>query len=131
MNELFINIISVVVTVVVIPLITLLGTKLIKWITTKIDDEKSARILSDASTIILNSVKTVFQTYVDALKKNGTFNQSAQEEAMNKAKEIALSQLSSETIKFIEKNYGDAGSWLTVQIEATINTLKNESGKIV
>ncbi len=126
MNELFINIISVVVTVVVIPLITLLGTKLIKWITTKIDDEKSARILSDASTIILNSVKTVFQTYVDALKKNGTFNQSAQEEAMNKAKEIALSQLSSETIKFIEKNYGDAGSWLTVQIEATINTLKTK-----
>ena len=125
MNELLINIISVVVTVIVIPLITLLGTKLIQWITTKIEDEKSAKILSESSTIVLNSVKTVFQTYVDSLKKSGAFNQSAQQVAMNRAKEIALSQLSSETLKFIEKSYGDAGSWLAVQIEATIDTLKN------
>ena len=126
MDEIIISIISVVVTAVVIPLITLLGTKLIQWIGAKIDNEKSAKIIAEASTIVLNSVKTVFQTYVDALKKNGAFNQSAQEVALNRAKEIALSQLSSETIKYIEKNYGDASSWLTVQIEATINTLKNK-----
>ena len=125
MDEIIISIISVVVTAVVIPLITLLGTKLIQWIGTKIDNEKSVKIIAEASTIVLNSVKTVFQTYVDALKKNGAFNQSAQEVALNRAKEIALSQLSSETIKYIEKNYGDASAWLTVQIEATINTLKH------
>ncbi len=125
MDEILINVISVIVTAIVIPLITLLGTKLIQWINTKITDEKSAKILTDASTIVTNAVKTVFQTYVEALKKNGTFDQEAQQIAMNSAKEIVLSQLSSETLKFVERNFGDTNSWLTVQIEATINTLKN------
>lgn len=125
MDEIIINIISVVVTAMVIPLITLLGTKLIQWIGTKIENEKAAKIIAEASAIVLNSVKTVFQTYVDSLKKSGAFNQTAQEVALNRAKEIALSQLSSETIKYIEKNHGDLSSWLTVQIEATINTLKH------
>ena len=37
MNEILLNVLSCVVTTVVIPLITLLGSKLIKWISSKID----------------------------------------------------------------------------------------------
>jgi len=66
-----------------------------------------------------------FLIYVDTLKKSGSFNKDAQDIALSKAKDIALSQLSTETIKFIENSYGDINNWLTIQIEATISTLKN------
>jgi len=124
MNELLLNILSVVVTAVVIPLITLLGTKLIQWVGTKIKNEKAAQLLGNASTVVLNAVKTVFQTYVDSLKKSGNFTVEAQKEALNRAKNICLSQLGTETTSFIESNFGDIDAWLSVQIEATINTLK-------
>lgn len=66
-----------------------------------------------------------FQTYVESLKKSGNFGAEAQLEALNKAKEIALSQLSEEVKEYITTNYGDINNWLTTQIEATINLLKN------
>lgn len=125
MNEILLNIISVAVTAVVVPLISLLGTKLIQWIGTKVKDEKAATFLSNASKIVLNAVKSVFQTYVDSLKKSGTFDAEAQKLALIKAKDIVKSQLSTELIDYIKKNYGDLDSWITTQVEATIDTLKN------
>ena len=125
MNELLLNILSVVVTAVVIPLITLLGTKLIQWVGTKIKNEKAAKLLSNATTVVLNAVKTVFQTYVDSLKKSGNFTVEAQKEALIRAKNICFQQLGAETTDYIQSNFGDIDAWLSVQIEATINTLKN------
>lgn len=125
MNEILLNIISVVVTAVVVPLISLLGTKLIQWIGTKVKDEKAAAFLSNTSKIVLNAVKSVFQTYVDSLKKSGTFDAEAQKSALIKAKDIVKSQLSTELIDYIKKNYGDLDAWITTQVEATIDTLKN------
>lgn len=126
MNDILINIISIIVTVVVIPLITLLGAKLVKWVASKIDDENAAKIVENASNIVLNAVKSVFQTYVDTLKKQGKFGSDAQQEALIKAKTIALSQLGHDTQKFLASNFGDVDTWIVTQIEATINTLKNK-----
>ena len=94
MNEILLNVLSCVVTAVVIPLITLLGSKLIKWISSKIDNEKTEKYITEATTIVLDAVKCVFQTYVEALKKEGSFNKDAQLIALNKAKDIVLAQLS-------------------------------------
>ena len=69
MNEIVINVISCLMTAVVIPLISLLGSKLITWLNTKIKNDKASNLLTQATTIVLNAVKTVFQTYVDSLKK--------------------------------------------------------------
>lgn len=44
--------------------ITLLGSKLIKWISSKIDNEKTSKYITEATTIVLYAVKCVFQTYV-------------------------------------------------------------------
>lgn len=129
MNEILLNILSCIVTVVVIPLITLLGTKLIKWISSKIDNEKAAKYLSEATAIVLDAVKCVFQTYVEVLKKEGSFNASAQVIALNKAKDIVLDQLNEDIKKYIQNNFGDVDTWITTQIEASINTLKNLSTK--
>ena len=125
MNEIILNIISVVVTAVILPLISYAGARLITWLNTKIKDENAKQQLTVATDIVTNAVRSVFQTYVEALKKNGTFDKESQKVALIKAKDEALAQMSDEIKEYITKNYGDLQSWLTTQIEATINILKN------
>ena len=127
MDDIFINILSCIVTVIILPLITLLGSKLIKWISKKIDDENVEKNLIKATNIILDAVKYVLQTYVDNLKKEGKFTKDAQLIAFNKAKEIVLSQFNEEIKNYLKDNFGDIDSWIDVQIEASINNLKNIS----
>lgn len=126
MNEILLNILSVVVSAVVLPLISIGGTYLIKWINSKIKNQEYAKLLSDATNIVLNAVRSVSQTYVDSLKSSGSFDKQAQEIALNKAKEIAMAQMGSELKNFIEENFGSIESWLTNQIEASINLIKKE-----
>lgn len=126
MNEILMNIISVVVTAVILPLISFAGSKLITWLNTKIKDENGKIQLTVATTIVTNAVRSVFQTYVDTLKKNGTFDLESQKIALTKAKDEALAQMTDEVKEYITKNYGDLENWLTTQIEATINILKNK-----
>lgn len=60
MNEILINIISVVITVVVIPLITLVGTKIIQWINSKVNNTTAVGLLTTATTIVINAVRSIF-----------------------------------------------------------------------
>ena len=126
MNDILINIISAVVTTVLLPLITWAGTKLIQYIGTKVKNEKAAALLTTATTIVLNAVRSVFQTYVESLKASGSFNAEAQKTALSKAKDIALSQLGEDVKEYISSTYGNLDGWLTNQIESTINLLKNQ-----
>ena len=126
MNEILLNVLSVVVTAIILPLISLAGTKLINFLSTKIKNKKANNILETATNIVINAVKSDFQTYVDALKKEGKFDKESQLVALNKAKEMALGQMTEDVKTFINKSYGDLDSWLSTQIEATIDTLKNK-----
>ena len=126
MNEILINIISVVVTSIVLPLISIAGAKLIQFINSKIKNNKAADLLTTATTIVINAVRSVFQTYVEALKKEGSFNKVAQIIALNKAKDIALTQITDEVKNYLVTTYGSLDSWLDTNIEATINILKNK-----
>ena len=127
MNEIIINIISVVVTSIVLPLISIAGAKLIQFINSKIKNNKAADLLTTATTIVINAVRSVFQTYVEALKKEGSFNKDAQIIALNKAKDIALTQMTDDVKDYLVTTYGSLDSWLDTNIEATINILKNKS----
>lgn len=126
MNEIILNIISVVVTAVILPLISYAGARLITWLNTKIKDENAKQQLTVATDIVMNAVRSVFQTYVETLKKNGTFDKESQKVALIKAKDDALAQMSDEIKDYITKNYGDLETWITTQIESTINILKNK-----
>ena len=126
MNDILINVISAVVTTVLLPLITWAGTKLIQYIGTKVKNEKAAALLTTATTIVLNAVRRVFQTYVESLKASGSFNAEAQKTALSKAKDIALSQLGDDVNEYISSTYGNLDGWLTNQLESTINLLKNQ-----
>lgn len=125
MNEIILNIISVVVTAVILPLISYAGARLITWLNTKIKDENAKQQLTIATDIVTNAVRSVFQTYVEALKKNGTFDKESQKTALIKAKKDALAQMTDDIKEYITKNYGDLETWIITQIESTINILKN------
>lgn len=126
MNEILMNIISVLVTAVILPLISFAGSKLIAWLNAKIKDENGKIQLTVATTIVTNAVRSVFQTYVDTLKKNDIFDLESQKIALTKAKDEAFAQMTDDIKEYITKNYGDLEAWLTTQIEATINVLKNK-----
>ncbi len=125
MNEIVINIISVVVTSIVIPLITFLGIKLTQWLNTKIKGEKEKNLLTKITEIITNNVASTFQTFVESLKKENKFDLNAQAKALRKTKESIFNELSDEAIQYIDNNFGDFNEWITTQIEATIYKLKN------
>ena len=125
MNQILLNILAAVTTCIILPLISFLGIKLSQWLSTKIKDEKAAKLLTQATEIVVTAVKSVFQTYVESLKNSGTFDKAAQLEALNKAKAIVTSELTVELKDFIVSNYGDLESWITNQIEASIYKLKN------
>lgn len=125
MNQIFINILAAIVTCIILPLISFLGVKLTEWLNTKIKNEKGQALIKKATDIVLNAVRCVFQSYVEALKKSGGFDQKAQIYAFNLAKDIALKQLGDDAKNYIAQNYGDLEEWLKTEIEASINLLKN------
>ena len=126
MNEILLNVLSVVISAVVLPLISLIGAKLVAWLSSKTKNEKTAIAIKAANDIVLNAVKCVLQTYVDSLKKEGKFDEASQYLALSKAKEKVMEQMTDDTKALIESSYGDFDSWLSTSIEATISTLKNK-----
>lgn len=126
MNEILINIISVVVTSIVLPLLSIAGAKLVQLINSKINNNKAANFLSTATTIIINAVRSVFQTYVEALKKEDKFDEASQKLALLKTRDIALNQMTDDVKNYITSTYGDLDTWINTNIEATINILKNK-----
>lgn len=109
-----------------------IGTGLATWLTTfvvsllnqKIKDKKLARWSSEVTMIIMNAVQTVFQEFVDVLKKEGKFTPEAQKEAKERAYKIIISQLTPDLEKYIKDNFGEMKEWLMNQIEAIIYQLK-------
>ena len=125
MNEILMNVLSAVVTAVILPLISIGGARLIALINEKIKNDEAVKTLTTATDIVTSAVRSVFQTYVESLKNAGSFDKDAQEIALSKAKEVAMAQMSEKVKSYITTNYGSLEEWLTVQIEATINMLKN------
>lgn len=111
--------------VIITGLATWLSTYIVKLLNEKIKDKQFARWLSQIIEIITNAVKCTYQTYVEALKDKNMFTKEAQEEALKKTLQSVKSQLSQESIKFIEDNFGDVEKWLIEKIESIIYSLKN------
>lgn len=125
MNEILLNVLSVATTAIVLPLISFLGVKLTQWLNSKIKDEKAKALLEKANGIVLDAVRSVFQTYVESLKASGSFDSQAQAIALGKAKAIIESELTDDLEAFITENYGDVTAWIGNAIEASIYKLKN------
>lgn len=108
----------------VLGLMTWLTTYIVNLLNQKIKDKKLARWSSELFKIVMNAVQTVFQTFVDTLKKEGNFGVEQQKEAKEKAYAIITSQLTQELKNYITDNFGDMREYLMNQIEAMIYNLK-------
>lgn len=106
---------------VTVPLATGYGMKLLnqflsRFISESLADEITGR-LEDA-------VAFANQTYVDALKDAGSFGAEAQAHAFKLALTTLLNNLSPEAKSYIEKNFGNAETYLTSRIEAEVKRQK-------
>lgn len=112
-------------------LLTGLGTLITFLINKYIKNDKLKTILSSLNETVRNAVSEVYQTYVEALKKDGMFDVEKQKEALNKALEIIKTNLPTDVMNWVKENYSDIDSYLKSLIEAAIGLLKNSgtSGK--
>jgi len=97
------------------------------WINSKLKDKKMANLLATALSIVADAVKRIFQEFVEALKKEGAFNEAAQKEAKEAAIKEIRSRLTPELVEFIQANFGDIQVWISEQIEVAIYNLKSQS----
>ena len=115
-----------VISIVLTALVSWGAERLIALINTKLANSKIAKYLTSAVDVVTRSVKATYQTYVESLKDKNMFTPEAQKEALLKAGEMALAQLTEDSKKWIETNFGDVKTWITNTIESVIYDLKNK-----
>lgn len=112
--------------VILTALATWLSQRLITWINLKLANTKSGKYLSDAIDVITRAVKVTYQTYVESLKDKDMFTKDAQLEALAKARDMVLAQLSADAKDYLAANFGDLDQWINSVIESIIYDLKNK-----
>lgn len=92
---------------------------------------KAKTYIAEATKAITAAVAATNQTYVDALKSAGKFDEEAQKAAANKALEACLASISPAAKSFIESAYGDICVYLKTQIEAEVRAQKQQANTIM
>ena len=129
MNNL--NILKQIFDVCIVPLIAILTSYLISYIQVqkeqlkkKTDNELLNKYIDMAANTIADCVTTTNQTYVEALKKEGKFDEEAQKVAFQKTLNAVLALLTKEAKDYLTEAYGDLNLYLTNKIESTVNEKK-------
>lgn len=129
MDKFFTDLLMAVITAA-IPVISAFAIRLINRTRDKATAEtesiRKQYYINEISDAVSNAVAATSQTYVDALKKAGSFDKEKQKEAAQKALNACLASLSAEAVSFIEDAYGDSIRYLTDKIEAEVRKQKNE-----
>ena len=131
MSETAVLMIREIIEVCLIPLLGVLVTYLVKYISIKskeleasTDNELAKKYISLLSSTITNCVIATNQTYVETLKKQGKFDVEAQKEAFNMTLNAVMALLTDEAKQYLSEVYGDLNTYITNQIEATVNQNK-------
>lgn len=123
MEILITKILQTVITSFIIVILSI-GTNLlhkivVTWIT-KVENEEISNKLLQIEQVIEKAVNLVKQTYVDELKKENSFDEAAQSQALAMAKLKAMQLMNDEIISFITKYYGNTDQFITMTIEDII-----------
>lgn len=125
------ELISTIFRVVILPLLTVLTGYAVKWINAKAkelkattDDVYAHKYIGMLQDTIVKTVIAVNQTYVDALKQQGSFDKAAQEEAFKRVYETVLLSLNEEAYEYLNNIFGDLQTYITAQIEAAVKEHK-------
>ena len=94
----------------------------------ELEETEFQNTMLKAIDIIESAIETTSQTYVDALKKQGTFNKEAQEEALKRTVEDAMLLLPSEAKALIEVTFNDLDKWVRNYVESYLREQKKLEG---
>ena len=127
----WLNLLADIFEVCIIPLLAVLTTYLVKYI-----QVKSAEITTQSDNVLVDKYTTMLadtisacvlatnQTYVESLKKQGACDVEAQKVAFNMTLEAVMNILSDEAKEYLSEAFGDLNSYITSQIEASVNVNK-------
>ena len=101
-------------------LITYLINKYIK-------NDEIKGIVNSLNELVRNSVLEIYQTYVEALKKCGSFNETAQNEALERCLALINRNMPENVHAWLQESFCDIDAYLKSLIEAQIGLLKNQS----
>lgn len=115
----------------IVPLLAVLTGYLVQWIKAKTAEatEKNQKDVFDKYITMLGEtvakcVSATNQTYVDALKKAGSFDAEAQKHAFEMTLTAVMNVLSKDAIEYLTAIYGDLTGYLTTLIEAEVKAQK-------
>ena len=127
----WLNLLTQIFEVCIIPLLGILTTYIVKYIQVKSAEitEKTDNAIVDKYTVMLADTITACvlatnQTYVEALKKQGKFDAEAQKAAFNMTLNAVMEILSDDAKEYLSEAFGDLNSYITSQIEASVNMNK-------
>ena len=127
MQELFSTLFQVVITAAV-PVVAVYVIKFLNERAAHVKEstksEIAERLISEVEDSVTTAVAYISQTYVDELKKNGTFSSENQQKALNSAASFALTMLTKEAVNFINEAYGSPSDYLVKKIEAEVKRQK-------
>ena len=94
----------------------------------KIKNETIQRICCEITDAVADAVAAMNQSYVDDLKKAGTFKEEEQAQALSRAISVAIKSLSKDALDYIKEiSGGDTVGYLTTRIQAQISRNKGVS----
>lgn len=117
--------------VCLIPLFGVLTAFFIKWLKAKeaellvkVENDTADKYIAMVAQTITDCVIATNQTYVETLKKQGSFDTEAQKIAFQKTLDAVIAVLSDDAKAYLSELYGDATAYLTTRIEAEVNLQK-------
>ena len=117
--------------VVVIPLLGILTAYVVKIVNAKLEEvsanrknELEKKYIDMLNDTISDCVIATTQTYVESLKKQGSFDAEAQKKAFNQTYGAVMDILSEEAKKYLNEAIGDLNLYITQKIEAEVSINK-------
>ena len=115
----------------VIPLLGILTAYVVKIVKAKLEEvsanrknELEKKYINMLNDTISDCVIATTQTYVESLKKQGSFDAEAQKEAFNQTYNSVMDILSEEAKKYLNEAIGDLNLYITQKIEAEVKINK-------
>lgn len=115
------NILETLLNAVIVVAITGVVPAVVQYVRENISGSK----IEEAVGIILDAVDQTNQTFADALRENGTFDEEKQKEALQMSLTAALSMMNDSMIKYLEKEFNDVEAWIVAKIEAACKVNKD------
>lgn len=112
---------------VIVPVLIAIVPFIVTWLKARSDEikertksEELRKYVDIAEGVVADAVITVARTYVDALKKEGAFDEAAQRVAFNEARTKVVAVLGLGACRVLSEAYGDINEWLENKIEVAV-----------